>query len=218
MRPTARIYAFDLSAVGNGGINWNLRSLDAYCASTASTESPAIFINIISTVLWNPACCCVMVLLPRSATRSWHEACTSAVPAYEYTWRMAGKCTDVHGKRSILRLLGRHRIKKYHTHKDLNRLFLVRPPRLPLWCSRLRKVGGILACDPFEETSLGSQSYVATVTESSPLSPSPARMAFTLLAVTDPRLKVCKEKTTYIKEVRMMDVAASNAFFCFLVY
>ena len=57
-------------------------------------------------------------------------------------------------------------------------------------CKRTVKVGGILVCDPFEETSPGSRLRVATVSPFPPRAPSPARAAFKVVAVTDPRLKV----------------------------
>lgn len=57
----------------------------------------------------------------------------------------------------------------------------------------------MLACDPFEEISLSSQSYLATVCPRTALdgaaaseqtSVVPARTAFRVVKVTDPRLKV----------------------------
>lgn len=73
----------------------------------------------------------------------------------------------------------------------------------------LSQVGGMLACDPFEETSLGSQSYLTTVCPQSALGgeaavgegkPSmvPARTAFTVVKVTDPRLKVVEDDKTSV--------------------
>ncbi|CAM9577408.1 unnamed protein product, partial [Ectocarpus sp. 4 AP-2014] len=64
------------------------------------------------------------------------------------------------------------------------------------------EVGGILACDPFEEISLGSQTYLATVCPCPPQSPSPARMAFEVVAVNDPRLKDMATQVQMHKEMR----------------
>lgn len=64
------------------------------------------------------------------------------------------------------------------------------PPQRPFPLASLAKVAGILACDPFEEVSLGSQTYLSTVCPCPSQSPSPARMAFKIVAVNDPRLKV----------------------------
>ncbi|CAN0286166.1 unnamed protein product, partial [Ectocarpus sp. 12 AP-2014] len=64
------------------------------------------------------------------------------------------------------------------------------------------EVGGILACDPFEEISLGSQAYLATVCPCPPQSPSPARMAFKVVAVNNPRLKDMATQVQMHKEMR----------------
>ncbi|CAM9335239.1 unnamed protein product [Scytosiphon promiscuus] len=64
------------------------------------------------------------------------------------------------------------------------------------------EVGGILACDPFEEVSLGSQTYLSTVCPCPPQSPSPARMAFKIVAVEDPRLKDMATQVQMQKERR----------------
>eukprot|EP00903_Cladosiphon_okamuranus_P012722 g11894.t1 len=64
------------------------------------------------------------------------------------------------------------------------------------------EVGGVLACDPFEEVSLGSQTYLSTVCPCPPQSPSPARMAFKIVAVNDPRLKDMATQVQMYKEKR----------------
>ncbi|CAM9447390.1 unnamed protein product, partial [Hapterophycus canaliculatus] len=64
------------------------------------------------------------------------------------------------------------------------------------------EVGGILACDPFEEVSLGSQTYLSTVCPCPPQSPSPARLAFKIVAVDDPRLKDMATQVQMQKEMR----------------
>ncbi|CAM9350177.1 unnamed protein product [Pylaiella littoralis] len=65
------------------------------------------------------------------------------------------------------------------------------------------EVGGILACDPFEETSLGSKTYLSTVCPYPPQSPSPARMAFKVIGLTDPMLKDVATQVQMHKEKRI---------------
>ncbi|CAN0067886.1 unnamed protein product [Ascophyllum nodosum] len=74
------------------------------------------------------------------------------------------------------------------------------------------EVGGILVCDPFEETSPGSRLRVATVSPFPPRASSPARAAFKVVAVTDPRLKDLITQMRMAKEGRdaLPDVEGSQ--------
>lgn len=85
----------------------------------------------------------------------------------------------------------------------------------------LWKTGGWLACDPFEETSPGSRTYLATVCRGvegsglSPLNLVPARAAFRVVKVTDPGLKVSQGATlmmavSVLAEARHVKSVARN--------